>query len=78
MPEWGINGPLLRFSTKTGEFVSALRETGLAKENICGAYHPRKLERLREPGFEEFAQLRGRPELRDGFEFLEGRRERIG
>src|SRR5208283_3860851 len=41
-------------------------------------HRPRGLERLREAGFQEFAQLGCRPELRDGVQFLECRRERVG
>lgn len=41
-------------------------------------HYPRGLERLREAGFQEFAQLGRRPELRDGIQFLECRRERVG
>src|SRR4029077_14045815 len=37
----------------------------------------RRLERLREPGFQEFAQLRCRLELWNGIEFFECRCERI-
>jgi hypothetical protein len=33
---------------------------------------------LCEPGFEEFAQLGCRPELRNRIQFLEGRSERVG
>ena len=38
---------------------------------------PFRSERLREPRFQEFSQLRRRPELRDGIQFLECGRERI-
>ena len=38
---------------------------------------PRWLERLREPGFEELAQLRSRLELWNGIEFLECGRIRV-
>jgi len=37
----------------------------------------RKVERLRKPRLEESSQLRGRLELRNGFEFLERRSESI-
>jgi hypothetical protein len=39
---------------------------------------PRRLERLAEPGFQEFAQLRRRLELWNGIEILECGSERIG
>src|SRR6266852_4041289 len=48
---------------------------GSSKERSPTPSH--KLERLREPGVQEFAQLRRRPELSNGIQFLESRRERI-
>ena len=44
----------------------------------CGrAHHPRVLERLGEPSFQELAQLGRRLELRNGIEFLKCGSERI-
>src|SRR5216683_5805292 len=69
-------------STRAPRYQSLLTTDGRTtfvrfKRRAAGRYTPRKLERLREPGFQEFAQLGRSLELWDGIQFLECRGERI-
>jgi hypothetical protein len=67
--------------SSSGESVDlARRALGLLAavwDGRFGRYHP-GLERLGEPDFQELSELGCCPELRDGIQFFECRRERIG
>src|SRR5258708_5457138 len=67
-----------RASRKLWGRVSTLRTTFASQKERWPAGPPRGLERLREPSLQELSKLRGGLELRDGIQFLECRRERIG
>jgi hypothetical protein len=53
-------------------------QKGLRKDRRSGRHRHASLKTLRELSLQELSQLRRRPELRDGFQFLEGGCERIG
>src|SRR5712692_2814977 len=70
-------------STRAPRYQSLLTTDGRTtfvrfKRRAAGRYTPRKLERLREPGFQEFAQLGRSLELWNRIQFLERGSERIG